>query len=266
MHFHLPKPLHGWREFAGEVGIIVIGVLIALSAEQIVETLHWRSQTRETEQALRTEIQRSVNSVAERQAIDGCLQSQLATLRSAVPRGLASQPLPHSSHQRVLPDVYETPWRAWTRGGWEAAIASNALNHVEPARLSAYADVYKAIEDVDGIERRERDAKGALAPLRLGPLQPEIAAQVITALTNLDRDRADILVAGGDLLKAAAVLDIQPQSPTIAIAADKLNADEIAGARRRWWHESLQAMRQKYGSCVDQHAIAKWEASLVSAR
>jgi len=23
MHFHLPKPLHGWREFAGEVGIIV---------------------------------------------------------------------------------------------------------------------------------------------------------------------------------------------------------------------------------------------------
>lgn len=25
MHFHLPKPLHGWREFAGEVGIIVVG-------------------------------------------------------------------------------------------------------------------------------------------------------------------------------------------------------------------------------------------------
>ena len=40
MHFHLPKPLHGWREFAGEVGIIVIGVLIALGAEQVVETLH----------------------------------------------------------------------------------------------------------------------------------------------------------------------------------------------------------------------------------
>ena len=30
MHFHFPKPLHGWREFVGEVGIIVIGVLIAL--------------------------------------------------------------------------------------------------------------------------------------------------------------------------------------------------------------------------------------------
>ena len=37
MHFHLPKPLHGWRELIGEVGIIVVGVLIALSAEQLVE-------------------------------------------------------------------------------------------------------------------------------------------------------------------------------------------------------------------------------------
>ena len=71
--FHLPKPLHGWRELVGEVGIIVVGVLIALAAEQIVETLHWRNQTRETERALRTEIQESVNSVAERQALEFAL-------------------------------------------------------------------------------------------------------------------------------------------------------------------------------------------------
>lgn len=42
MHLHLPKPLHGWRAFAGEVGIIVLGVLIALGAEQLVETIHKR--------------------------------------------------------------------------------------------------------------------------------------------------------------------------------------------------------------------------------
>lgn len=221
MHVHLPKPTHGWRELVGEVGIIVVGVLIALAAEQIVEALHWRSQTRETEQALRTEIQDSVKSVVERRAIDGCLQTQLAMLRNAVPRGLTSEPLPLSIRPRVIPDLYATPWRAWTRGGWEAAIASNALNHVEAARLGAYANVYKAIEDVNGIVRHERDTKGALAPLRLGPLQPATVAQIMTALTNLDRDRADILVAGGDLLKAAAVLDIHPQSPAAAFAVDK---------------------------------------------
>lgn len=46
MHFHMPKPLHGWREFAGEVGIIVIGVLIALGAEQVVETVHGNAEVR----------------------------------------------------------------------------------------------------------------------------------------------------------------------------------------------------------------------------
>lgn len=44
MHIHLPKPLHSWREFLGEIGIIFIGVLLAIGAEQTIETLHHRSQ------------------------------------------------------------------------------------------------------------------------------------------------------------------------------------------------------------------------------
>lgn len=34
--------MHGWRAFAGEVGIIVLGVLIALAAESLVEDWQWR--------------------------------------------------------------------------------------------------------------------------------------------------------------------------------------------------------------------------------
>jgi hypothetical protein len=34
MHVHLPKPLHGWRELPGEVGIIVLGVLRLLSTHR----------------------------------------------------------------------------------------------------------------------------------------------------------------------------------------------------------------------------------------
>jgi hypothetical protein len=52
MHFHLPKPLHGWRAFAGEVGIIVVGVLIALAAEQMVGWIHERDDMREIRNSL----------------------------------------------------------------------------------------------------------------------------------------------------------------------------------------------------------------------
>ena len=37
MDIHKPKPWRGWPEFLKEIGTIVIGVLIALGAEQGVE-------------------------------------------------------------------------------------------------------------------------------------------------------------------------------------------------------------------------------------
>jgi len=40
MRVRVPKPLHGWRAFAGEVGVIVLGVLIALGAQQAAEALN----------------------------------------------------------------------------------------------------------------------------------------------------------------------------------------------------------------------------------
>ena len=56
MDVRLPKPLHGWREFAGEVGVIVLGVLIALGAQELVQELQWRSEVKQTREALDAEL------------------------------------------------------------------------------------------------------------------------------------------------------------------------------------------------------------------
>src|SRR6476646_8855834 len=56
MHVHVPKPLHGWRPFVGEVGIIVIGVLIALGAEQVVQWVHGRENVSQLRAALKGEL------------------------------------------------------------------------------------------------------------------------------------------------------------------------------------------------------------------
>ena len=42
MRIQLPKPMHGWRAFVGEVGVIVLGVLLALGAQQAVEEMRIR--------------------------------------------------------------------------------------------------------------------------------------------------------------------------------------------------------------------------------
>ena len=56
MQFRLPEPLHGWRAFFGEVGIIVVGVLIALGAQQLVENIHDREAVAQLGGALRSEL------------------------------------------------------------------------------------------------------------------------------------------------------------------------------------------------------------------
>lgn len=73
MHIHLPKPLHGWRALIGEVGIIVIGVLIALGAEQVVTRVHEAQIKRETLQAAKTELATALRNFVNRRLIEPCI-------------------------------------------------------------------------------------------------------------------------------------------------------------------------------------------------
>lgn len=84
MHFHIPKPLHGWREFAGEVGIIVIGVLIALGAEQVVERFREHQVASETQQAVKEEIETNLAGLALRNSAEPCIIHRLSEVRAIV--------------------------------------------------------------------------------------------------------------------------------------------------------------------------------------
>lgn len=84
MHFHLPKPLNGWREFVGEVGIIVIGVLIALGAEQVVEAVHDRHVAHETQANIKLEIENNLGSVQLRLTQEPCVEKRLQQLHAMI--------------------------------------------------------------------------------------------------------------------------------------------------------------------------------------
>ncbi|MFX8887306.1 hypothetical protein ABTM83_19805, partial [Acinetobacter baumannii] len=53
MEIHKPKPVHSWRELLSELGVVVVGIMIALGAEQVVETIHRDHQRAELREALR---------------------------------------------------------------------------------------------------------------------------------------------------------------------------------------------------------------------
>jgi hypothetical protein len=84
MEIHKPKPIHNWREFLKEVGIIVLGVSIALGAEQAVEYFHWKNRIRDAAEAMRIELGVDDGPQAfTRLAIAACLDRQLDGLQGA---------------------------------------------------------------------------------------------------------------------------------------------------------------------------------------
>ena len=85
MHVHMPKPLHGWRAFLDEVGIIVVGVLIALAAEQAVQSIEWREKVDSALFDMDNELGSGDGPQAYgRLAIYACIANDLNSLRASI--------------------------------------------------------------------------------------------------------------------------------------------------------------------------------------
>src|SRR5881227_3429454 len=98
MRFRFPRPLHGWRALAGEIGVIVVGVLIALTAEQLVQQWHDRSDLREAQQQMLLEMRDdNLPQAFARVAMAPCLDAELA----AIARG-ADANAPRSEIDRLV--------------------------------------------------------------------------------------------------------------------------------------------------------------------
>ena len=172
MHLHLPKPLHGWREFAGEVGIIVIGVLIALGAEQMVEALHWRYETATLRGNLHREIRDDQWNAALRVMISGCVRQRISRLENELKRpgvAWAADPIEGGDEQRwsAIPVAFKFPSMQsfYTIGQWQTVLASGELAHMPDGERNAYSYTYQAIDDLRSFSAQEDALVGRLQPL-----------------------------------------------------------------------------------------------------
>ena len=136
MHVHLPKPLHGWRALVGEVGIIVVGVLLALGAEQIVEALHWRSEVAQLRAAMRTELSIDRARTEINLAQDACMLERLDAIErwaSIAPPGAR---IARSERPFLWNDHSST---------WDIAKTSPAATHFNLDERLRYAGAYDSI-------------------------------------------------------------------------------------------------------------------------
>ena len=137
MDIHKPKPWRGWREFAKEVGIIVLGVLIALAGEQLVDSLRWLYRVEQARAAMRTELAEDDGQQAfARASITRCLGQQLDTVQRAIDARLSAVQVMTSAK------AYDPPSRTWESDAFKAAVGSDVSNHMAARELAEWSAVY----------------------------------------------------------------------------------------------------------------------------
>lgn len=152
MHFHLPKPIHGWREFVGEIAIIVIGVLIALGAEQVVEAYHWQTKVSEARTQLRHEIGHNLALLDDRISQQPCVNSRINELAVIVTKASASGHLP------PLGSIGRAGGYTFPTSVWESLIAAETMTHFPAEQTAAISRAYRFIGQVHENDRAEEQA------------------------------------------------------------------------------------------------------------
>ncbi|MBS0580587.1 MAG: hypothetical protein JSR36_15125 [Proteobacteria bacterium] len=203
MELHKPRAIHSWRELLGEIGVIVIGVVIALSAEGALQRFELHAKVRHTEELMREEIALDDGpQVLQRIALAPCIEESLDRIRAAVEQG-ADRPA-------VIQAIrsFDPPRHSWDSIIFAEATASGIVSHLPADRIWRWAYLYSKMPSLDRANEREFLDVARLRSLSAvgGPLTPGERGQLLEAVEALRRDNADIV--SHVMPSAAAIRDL----------------------------------------------------------
>jgi hypothetical protein len=198
MEIHKPKPVHSWREFATEIGIVVIGIAIALGGDQLIRALERRAEVAEAREALRSEIAQNANVALFNIGEERCRGAYLNRV-DAWTRG-GARPLIRST----------AGLSALASSAWDV-VKVGAVAHMPLRERLAYSQLYSQVEANRWLIENERIALMQLGgKVAFDELSP---AAIQTVREQTVQARAFGLIHAGEsvgLLQRAKALGIAP--------------------------------------------------------
>ena len=216
MKLSVPRPLHGWREFAGEVGIIVIGVLIALGAQQVAEDWQWRERTGDARVRLARETGAMTAQLYERLIVQRCLLGRLSSLADQLESSgtdWKASPEQFMASDRffanAMPVAYRPPRRDLVDSIWVNTQSDGTLAHLPRDEAERLAAVYANARNIQLLFDQEQQMAATLGPLsRDLILAPGDRTRMLQAIYGLDRLNSSVLFAARNLINDTAKLDL----------------------------------------------------------
>lgn len=144
----LTKKIHGLKDFLLHIFTITVGLLIALSLENLVETRHHREQVHQADAALHTEIESNAKTVA-------VIRQQIKSATEKLDKDLATLAIlrktPDSQHESLN---FEFNIRSFDDAAWKTAQAAGTFVYMPYEDTSEFAGIYGYQEDVYKLQQQ----------------------------------------------------------------------------------------------------------------
>ena len=202
MPVRFPRPARGWPEFIDDVVIVVVGVVLALTAQELLGRLHQRSAYKETRRNVFDEVAHNLGRLNQRLATQECIDDRLRALQPLVG---AITPLP-----RPLwvgrPQIWGTD-----NGRWQAALAAEQQDAFTGDELARLSTLYSSFENIYEFEVDEQRAWARLRAMEnVTAIDRQLQIELILALQQARYSSFQIYLAITQVLNEGAQVGIRP--------------------------------------------------------
>jgi hypothetical protein len=205
MDIHKPKPIRNWRELLKEVGIIVLGVSIALAAEQTVQAVHEYHRASLARASIRGEIANILGQMEVRQVTEACVSRRLDDVEGLIAASAAGKPPPDELW------LGRPIFTIWADNQYKSATQSGDLSLLGDQEQAAYAFLYGDFEFYWQAASEEQKAWATLRTLEKHPQASAVLDwQLRAALQDARTARWKVEAGRGRGMTAAAAIGIEP--------------------------------------------------------
>jgi hypothetical protein len=201
VEIHNPKPIRNWSEFLKEVGTIIIGVFIALAAEEAMSNYNWRHEVGIVQDSLDDELSDALFAAMERVKIADCQRRTLDGL---------DQLADESRGTLMIRNDPVTRNRVWGSAAWDAAVASGAIAHMNHEERNTYAVLFSFVRMFHELNIRQEELWARIAAYRRPrSLTADSRDRFVETVSGLRALTGTMNHAAQQFIEAAKPLNIQ---------------------------------------------------------
>ncbi|MCL6740671.1 hypothetical protein LZ518_05935 [Sphingomonas sp. RB56-2] len=150
------RPPHGWNAVGWELAIVTLGVVIALGAQEFVQSLHWKSEVRQTRQALDAELSRDFAAFRYRLDQNDCIIARAEELLKWGKSLQTNKPI-KLKHPLVAPPGFAIRTEVWD------LIEGDIASRIPLKDRLNYAGLYSGMRGFDSRTSEEGEMWTAIA-------------------------------------------------------------------------------------------------------